>query len=226
MVNVISIRSARAGWQNSAEFVYIGRAGHGLSGLFGNPIELKPGMERGSTIERFAEYFHSRLEEDEAFRSAVESIPSTASLVCFCKPQACHGDVIADYLNRRTTPTTSNKKVLAVVGSRTFSNQKQMMDAIVAEHPNEIVSGGARGADSMAKYIAAYLDIPIREFLPDWDRFGRSAGFKRNAQIIAAATHVIAFYGPDGVTAGTKNSVDLARSAHKPVKTYFQSKEI
>ena len=116
-------------------------------------------------------------------------------------------------------------KVLAVVGSRTFSNLQQMLYAIRDEHPDEIVSGGARGADSLAEMIATGTNIPFRKFLPEWDRYGRSAGFRRNELIIAAATHVLAFYGPDGETAGTKNSVQLARAACKPVKVYFQSKE-
>jgi len=79
--------------------VYIGRAGKGKGGYFGNPINLLPGEERGSTIERFKEYFYKRLETDTVFKSKLEELRGK-KLGCFCKPRACHGDIIAEYLNK------------------------------------------------------------------------------------------------------------------------------
>jgi len=79
--------------------VYIGRAGKGKDGYFGNPFVLKKGEPRGSTIERYKEWFYTRIEIDDEFRERVESLRGK-TLGCFCKPNACHGDVLVEYLER------------------------------------------------------------------------------------------------------------------------------
>lgn len=78
--------------------VYIGRAGKGKDGYFGNPIPLKSGEPRGSTIEKYKEYFNERILNDEIFKQRILSLRDE-TLGCFCKPNACHGDVIAEYVN-------------------------------------------------------------------------------------------------------------------------------
>ena len=40
--------------------VYIGRAGKGQDGYFGNPFRLKQDMDRGGTLAGFREYFYRR----------------------------------------------------------------------------------------------------------------------------------------------------------------------
>lgn len=81
--------------------VYIGRAGHGKDGYFGNPFKLLPGDDRGATIERYERHFYSRLANDPTFKARVHELKGKI-LGCFCKPHTCHGDVIADYLNSLT----------------------------------------------------------------------------------------------------------------------------
>jgi hypothetical protein len=78
--------------------IYIGRPGKGVSGYFGNPILLRPGDSRGSTLDRFREYFFTRLEQDPQFKAHIMTLKGK-TLGCFCKPNACHGDIIAEYLN-------------------------------------------------------------------------------------------------------------------------------
>lgn len=77
--------------------VYIGRAGKGNVGYFGNPFRLLSDKSRGSTIEKFRQYFYKRIKEDEAFKKAVEELKGKR-LGCFCKPAPCHGDVYIEYL--------------------------------------------------------------------------------------------------------------------------------
>lgn len=77
--------------------VYIGRAGHGLDGTFGNPIRLEDGEARGSTIQRFKAYFLERIEKDTEFRRRVLELKGKR-LGCFCAPQRCHGDVYVEWL--------------------------------------------------------------------------------------------------------------------------------
>ncbi len=74
--------------------VYIGRGS-----LFGNPIPLRYKQQRGSTLTKFQEYFYKRLTLDQNFKSEVQKLKGLR-LGCFCKPQPCHGDIIAEYLNK------------------------------------------------------------------------------------------------------------------------------
>ena len=76
--------------------VYIGRAGHGLDGYFGNPYSVKNYGVRALPL--FEEYFLKRVEEDKEFRRRVMQLKGK-KLGCFCKPKNCHGDVIAKWLN-------------------------------------------------------------------------------------------------------------------------------
>lgn len=78
--------------------IYIGRAGHGKDGYFGNPFRLKNSEQRGATIERYRNYFHNRMQTDAEFSRRILELKGK-TLGCFCKPEACHGDVIANYLN-------------------------------------------------------------------------------------------------------------------------------
>ena len=77
--------------------IYIGRAGHGQDGYFGNPFR-SPTYLREEAIERFRAYFLRRVETDSHFRSRVLELRGKR-LGCFCKPQACHGDVLAHWLD-------------------------------------------------------------------------------------------------------------------------------
>lgn len=85
--------------------VYIGRAGHGQDGYFGNPILIGKKCpicseihQRSATIACFKQYFYNRLEIDIEFKNRILELRGKR-LGCFCKPKECHGDVIVDYLN-------------------------------------------------------------------------------------------------------------------------------
>lgn len=76
--------------------VYIGRAGKGQDGYFGNPFTVQ---EHGAAaLPKFIEYFHKRIETDPEFHLRVLGLHGKR-LGCFCKPRDCHGDVIAAYVN-------------------------------------------------------------------------------------------------------------------------------
>ena len=109
---------------------------------------------------------------------------------------------------------------LAVVGSRDFSNY-QLMEQVLSQwtdggHIEEIISGGASGADSLARDYAKEHNIPLIEFLPNWKLYGKSAGPLRNKDIVDRADEVVAFW--NGVSAGTKSTIDLAKKSGKPCK--------
>jgi len=67
-------------------------------GFLGNPFFVgKYGRE--GCIEKFREYFYNRIKTDPEFKKAVDDLKGK-TLGCFCKPLACHGDVIKEYLER------------------------------------------------------------------------------------------------------------------------------
>jgi len=82
---------------------------------------------------------------------------------------------------------------------------------------NEVVSGGAKGADYLGEEYAKRNKIDLTIFPAKWDDFGRSAGYIRNSEMADYADALIALW--DGVSKGTKHMIDLAKS--KSLKVYI-----
>lgn len=109
---------------------------------------------------------------------------------------------------------------LAIVGSRGFDDYKLFCSRITAlikkkGQIEKIISGGAKGADSLAERYAQEHNIPTEIYLPDWDKHGRGAGFIRNTSIINACDVLIAFW--DGESKGTRDSISKAVESMKQV---------
>lgn len=74
---------------------------------------------------------------------------------------------------------------LIVAGSREFDNYavvERSIDQFIENYGSisEIVSGGARGADQLGERYAKKHKIALRQFYPNWDLYGKSAGYRRN----------------------------------------------
>jgi len=78
----------------------------------------------------------------------------------------------------------------------------------------EVISGGAHGADSAGARWARENGLKLTEHLPDWDRYGKRAGFLRNELIIKDADVVLCLW--DGVSKGTGHSLSIAKRLKKP----------
>jgi len=87
---------------------------------------------------------------------------------------------------------------------------------LISEGITEIISGGARGADTLAEMYARHRALPVKVFPAEWDKYGKSAGFRRNADIVKNSDIIVAFW--DGKSKGTKHTIDLARRYFKEVK--------
>ena len=108
---------------------------------------------------------------------------------------------------------------IAVVGSRDFDDY-EFLKKILSYHPcTKIISGGADGADTLAKQYATEHGLGYQEFLPNWDAYGKPAGYLRNKQIVDASDELVAFWNK--ISPGTKSSIDLANEADKPVYIYW-----
>lgn len=73
-----------------ADAVYIGRPSK-----FGNPFVLGPHGSREEVIDKFAEFLHMTPELLKAVKTELRG----RSLVCWCAPKACHGDVLLRVAN-------------------------------------------------------------------------------------------------------------------------------
>lgn len=80
--------------------VYIGRKTWKYDGYFGNPFLVRE-YGREGCLEKYREYFEKRLVEDKEFKQRIHELKGKV-LGCFCKPEACHGDIIAEYLDGKS----------------------------------------------------------------------------------------------------------------------------
>ncbi len=68
---------------------------------WGNPFHVgkqEGQFERDEAIERYREHFERNILGDEGMRRGLFGLRGMR-IACHCKPLACHGDVIAGYLN-------------------------------------------------------------------------------------------------------------------------------
>ncbi len=97
--------------------VYIGRPGHGESGLFGNPIKAKSVCSVCHKIHRFGsetlpcfeQYMLNRMAIDPTYKEALLGLKGK-TLGCFCAAKGgitaeddliCHGQIIAAWLDKQ-----------------------------------------------------------------------------------------------------------------------------
>lgn len=117
-----------------------------------------------------------------------------------------------------------------VAGTRTFTDQQLLystLDSILSQSPEDqykivIISGCAKGPDSMAIQYAKDHDYELKKFPAEWDKLGKSAGVRRNLQMAQYAADVhhtgllVAFW--DGNSPGTKNMIEVAKRYNLPVQ--------
>ena len=119
---------------------------------------------------------------------------------------------------------------LAAVGSRDFNNKElayKELDKL--ENIDLVVSGAARGADTICVEWAKERGIPFKEFEANWKDmsepcvtkyntqgpYNALAGFKRNTVVVENCDVVIAFW--DYKSPGTKDTINKAKQAGKEV---------
>ena len=109
---------------------------------------------------------------------------------------------------------------LAIVGGRDYNNYENVKYHVLRYFNSErnslfdeVISGGAGGADALAKQLAKEMNIKYTEFPADWETHGKAAGPIRNEQIMQYTDKVIAFW--DGQSKGTMSAINLARKYKK-----------
>lgn len=117
-----------------------------------------------------------------------------------------------------------------VVGSRTFTDYSLMcekLDKLLSRYnslcvPICIVSGGARGADALAERYAKEHNYQLEVFHADWNKYGKSAGYRRNREMHRYISQMnrscgcVAFW--DGQSRGTAHNFQLAEEFDVPLR--------
>lgn len=91
---------------------------------------------------------------------------------------------------------------VAIVGSRSVGAKHY--PALCEKVPigaSMIISGGAKGADQLARQYAEESGLAYVEIVPDYAKFGRSAPIRRNQEIIRRADYVLVLW--DGRSRGS-----------------------
>ena len=111
---------------------------------------------------------------------------------------------------------------IVVCGGRDFCDYELMSQKLDLFFSNmdkaqiTIVSGCAKGADSFAIVYAEQHGYQILRMPADWNKFGKSAGYRRNEAMAKIATHIVAFH--DDKSSGTKHMINLAIERQLPLK--------
>lgn len=110
-----------------------------------------------------------------------------------------------------------------IAGGRNFDDYgflKENMDWTLQNIEDDIVivSGAARGADSLGEKYAREKGYDIISKPADWDKFGRSAGYIRNKEMAEIADGCVCFW--DQKSKGTKHMIDLAKKYNLKLKVF------
>lgn len=112
---------------------------------------------------------------------------------------------------------------IIIAGCRDFNDysivEKEVMNLIgkfIGKIEIEIISGGATGADALGMRFAMEHKLPLIVVPAEWNKYGRSAGPRRNEKMARMAGTLIAFW--DGKSRGTKNMIDTAKKLGLRVK--------
>jgi len=112
---------------------------------------------------------------------------------------------------------------IIIAGSRTITDyiyvKSAMENSPFIGKITEIVSGGAKGVDKSGERWAKENNIPIKLFPANWRKYGMSAGYRRNEEMVNYADGLVAVW--DNASAGTKHIIDRAK--RKPIAVFIWS---
>ena len=96
-----------------------------------------------------------------------------------------------------------------IAGGREFSDYEKLSEVMSAFDVSVVVSGKARGADSLGEKWARENGKPVEEYPANWDLYGKRAGYIRNQQMADNAEALVAFW--DGKSRGTQHMINIAK---------------
>ncbi|MGJ8549359.1 DUF2493 domain-containing protein [Winogradskyella wichelsiae] len=112
---------------------------------------------------------------------------------------------------------------IIIAGGRSFKDYEKLHQVctkiLSQQNKIEIVSGTANGADKLGEKFATDNGFSIKKFSANWDKFGKSAGYIRNAEMAEYADALIAFW--DKKSRGTLHMINLAKRADLKIRIIY-----
>ena len=114
-------------------------------------------------------------------------------------------------------------KRVVIAGCRDYNNYyeaKEYIDFCLSNIRNEneivILSGCASGADAIGERYAKENGFLVEKHPADWKTYGKSAGPRRNQQMVDICDFVICFW--DEKSRGTRSIIEYAKKYKKPIR--------
>lgn len=178
--------------------------------------------------QQYTPVFMKEMSEPTAksYIKALKNISKTKDIFvcCFCKDESlCHRILIKRLVEDNTFDTFA----VLVAGSRNFNDYdllRTKMDILLSLKDDKrivIIEGGAKGADSLARQYAAERNYECKEFPADWNKYGKSAGYRRNEEMHKYLNSFndrgcVCFW--DGSSRGTKHNFELCEKYHTQLR--------
>lgn len=102
---------------------------------------------------------------------------------------------------------------LLIAGSRSITSFD--LSPYIPADADLIITGGAKGVDTLAEAYARERGIPTVTVKPCYERYGRAAPIRRDEEMVDMADEVLVIW--DGVSRGSKHTADYARKRGKPL---------
>jgi hypothetical protein len=136
---------------------------------------------------------------------------------------------------------------ILIAGSRSFDDYSMLRRKVVVHLINNsipmrdvvIISGRAAGADALGEQFAERFGLPVETYPAAWNdlsaepciigtnkhgrQYNKLAGMNRNKIMVDRADHIIVFW--DGKSKGTKDDINLAKKAGKPLEIVMFDKD-
>ena len=109
-----------------------------------------------------------------------------------------------------------------VAGSRSieeFSIVDEILNSIKKTvNISKVISGTARGVDKLGEKWAKENHIQIEHYPADWNKYGKSAGYRRNAEMAVMGDLLVCIW--DGESRGSQHMYDCMVQLKKPTYLY------
>lgn len=189
-----------------------------------NPYTEKSNARRGrirvanrdEAVEMYRVWLWERIcADDQEVLGELSKVMPTTALICWCAPKRCHCEVIS-----RAAAWCNQRKRVIVFGSRSFNDYETLahkLDCILANWLDvTIISGCAKGPDQLGEKYATENGYELIRIPAQWDVYGKKAGFLRNGEMLAVATHAVGFW--DGQSKGTADMIAKVKRQGLPLR--------
>ena len=102
---------------------------------------------------------------------------------------------------------------LLIAGSRSITSFD--LSPYIPDEADLIITGGAKGIDTLAEVWAEERGIPTVTVKPCYEKYGRAAPILRDEEMVDMTDAVLVIW--DGTSRGSKHTAEYARKKGKPL---------